>query len=100
MKKSDLILEFQKRFQLSDIKWHKFLSEVESGVPLKDICEKFQTNYNATRYLFYSLALDISSKAKRKNSVLELHKELARENGMGYDLIEELLVKSGAQAKK
>lgn len=90
MRKSDLIVEFQKRFDLPDIKWHKFLSEVEDGVPLKDICEKFQTNYNATRYLFYNLALDISSKSKRKQSVLELHKDLAKEQGQGYDLIEAL----------
>jgi hypothetical protein len=54
MKKSDLIVEFQKRFQLSDIKWNKFLSEVEEGIPLKDLCEKYRTNYNATRYLFYN----------------------------------------------
>src|SRR5574344_1381023 len=90
MRKSDLIVEFQKRFDLPDIKWNKFLSEVEDGVPLKDICEKYHTNYNATRYLFYSLNIDLSSKSKRKNSVLELHKELAKEQGMGYDLIEEL----------
>lgn len=90
MRKSDLIVEFQKRFDLPDLKWNKFLSEVESGVPLKDICEKYKTNYNATRYLFYNLSMDISSKSKRKQSVLELHKELARENGLGYDLIEEL----------
>ena len=90
MRKSDLIVEFQKRFDLPDIKWHKFLSEVESGVPLKDICEKFTINYNATRYLFYSLSMDISSKAKRKSSILELHKELAKEQGQGYDLIEAL----------
>src|SRR5574344_92515 len=90
MRKSDLIVEFQKRFDLPDIKWHKFLSEVEDGVPLKDICENYHTNYNATRYLFYSLSLDLSSKSRRKNSVLELHKELAKENGEKYDLVEEL----------
>lgn len=90
MRKSDLIVEFQKRFDLPDSKWNKFLSEVESGVPLKDICEKYHTNYNATRYLFYSLSLDISSKAKRKQSVLELHKDIAKENGEKYDLVEAL----------
>lgn len=90
MRKSDLIVEFQKRFQLNETDWNKFLSEVEDGVPLKDICEKYKTNYNATRYLFYSLNIDLSSKSKRKNSVLELHKDLAKEMGQGYDLIEEL----------
>lgn len=90
MRKSDLIVEFQKRFDLPDIKWNKFLSEVEEGVPLKDICEKYNTNYNATRYLFYTLNIDLSSKSKRKNSVLELHKDIAKERGEGYDLIEEL----------
>ena len=73
MRKSDLIVEFQKRFDLPDIKWNKFLSEIEEGIPLKDICEKYRTNYNATRYLFYSLSFDISSKAKRKQSILELN---------------------------
>ena len=90
MKKINLIVEFQKRFELSDIKWNKFLLEVEDGVPLKDLCEKFNLNYNATRYLFYSLSLDLSSKSKRKQSVLELYKELAKENGGDYSLVEEL----------
>ena len=90
MRKSDLIVEFQKRFDLPDVKWNKFLLEVESGVPLKDLCEKFNLNYNATRYLFYSLSLDLSSKSKRKQSVLELYKELAKETGEKYDLVEEL----------
>ena len=90
MRKSDLIIEFQKRFALPDSKWNKFLLAVEDGVPLKDICEKFQTNYNATRYLFYSLSMDLSSKAKRKQSVLELHKDIAKEMGEGYDIIQEL----------
>ena len=90
MRKSNLVVEFQKKFELSDVKWKKFLSEVESGVPLKDICETYRTNYNATRYLFYSLSMDLSSKAKRKQSILELHKELAKESGEGYDLVEAL----------
>ena len=90
MKKIGLIVEFQKRFELPDIKWKKFLSEVESGVPLKDICKTYNVKYDATRYLFYSLSFDISSKAKRKQSVLELHKDLAKERGEGYDLVEEL----------
>ena len=90
MRKSDLIVEFQKRFDLPDSKWHKFVLEVEEGVPLKDICEKFRTNYNATRYLFYNIQLDLSSKAKRKQSILELHKDLAKESGEGFDLIQEL----------
>ena len=38
MRKSDLIVEFQKKFELSDVKWNKFLSEIEAGVPLKEIC--------------------------------------------------------------
>ena len=90
MKKSNLIVEFQKKFDLPDVKWNKFLSEIEEGIPLKDICEKFNLNYNATRYLFYSLSLDLSSKSRRKQSILELHKDLAKEMGMGYDLVEEL----------
>jgi hypothetical protein len=90
MRKSDLIVEFQKRFELPDIKWNKFLSEIEEGVPLKDICEEYNINYNATRYLFYSLSMDISSKAKRKNSILELHKDIAKEGGEKYDLVEAL----------
>lgn len=90
MRKSDSIVEFQKRFDLPDIKWNKFLSEVEDGVPLKDICEKYNTNYNATRYMFYNLSIDLSSKSKRKQSVLELHKDIAKERGEGYDLIEAL----------
>lgn len=90
MRKSDLIVEFQKRFALPDIKWNKFLSEVESGVPLKDTCETYNVKYDAVRYLFYNLNMDISSKAKRKQSIMELHKELAKENGEKYDLVEEL----------
>ena len=90
MRKSDLVVEFQKRFELPDVMWNKFLSEIEEGIPLKDICEKYNLNYNATRYLFYSLSLDISSKAKRKQSIMELYKDLAKENGEGYDLVEAL----------
>ena len=90
MRKSDLIVEFQKRFDLPDSKWNKFLLEVEGGVPLKDICENYNVKYDAVRYLFYNLNMDISSKAKRKQSVLELHKDIAKEQGEGYDLIEEL----------
>ena len=90
MRKSDLIIEFQKRFALPDVKWNKFLSEIEAGVPLKDICKTYNVKYDATRYLFYSLSMDLSSKSKRKSSVLELHKDLAKERGEGYDLVEEL----------
>ena len=90
MRKSNLIVEFRERFDLPDVMWNKFLSEIEEGIPLKDICETYNTNYNATRYLFYSLSMDLSSKSRRKQSVLELHKDLAKETGQGYDLIEEL----------
>ena len=90
MRKSDLIVEFQKRFELPDIKWNKFLSEIEDGIPLKDLCETYNVKYDAVRYLFYNLNMDISSKSKRKSSVLELHKDLAKERGEGYDLVNEL----------
>ncbi len=90
MRKSNLIVEFQKRFELPDIKWNKFLSEVESGVPLKDLCETYNVKYDAVRYLFYSLSFDISSKSKRKQSILELHKDLAKESGEDYSLVGEL----------
>ena len=90
MRKSNLVVEFRERFGLADVMWNKFLSEVEEGIPLKDICETYSTNYNATRYLFYSLSMDISSKSKRKQSILELHKDLAKENGGEYSLVEAL----------
>ena len=50
MRKSNLIVEFQKKFELSDVKWNKFLSVVEEGIPLKDICEKYNIGINVTSF--------------------------------------------------
>ena len=64
MRKSDLIVEFQKRFALSDLKWNKFLAEVESGVPLKDICKTYNVKY-INKSWSYNVFFDDSKNQKR-----------------------------------
>lgn len=91
MRKTDLIEEFKKRYSLSDTQWNTFLNEYENNeLSIRDLAEKYKLNYNSLRYLFYTLGFVNSSKGKRIESVLELQKDLAKESGAEYNLVEEL----------
>ena len=88
--KKELIKEFCDRFNLSEQQWNTFLKEYEDNIPLRELSEKYKVNYNALRYLFYSLGFVNNSKASRIESVLSLQKELARENGQDYVITDEM----------
>ena len=91
MKKTNLITEFMKKNNMVDKTWNSFLVEYESNEStVKELSEKYNLNYNSLRYLFYSLGFVNNSKAKRMESVLELQKDLAREAGAEYNIVEEL----------
>lgn len=88
--KKELIKEFCDRFNLKQEEWNKFLKEYEDNIPLRELSDKYNVNYNALRYLFYSLGFVNNSKASRIESVMLLQKELARENGQDYVLADEM----------
>ena len=105
--RTKLIEEFKKRFNLSEEDWNFFLQEYqEKDKPLRALCESYEIDYNAYRYLAYQLNFDNSTKASRTESVLNLNKELSIEQGKEYDIEFELekevksLVKKNRQLTK
>ena len=89
--KTKLIEEFKKRFNLSGEDWLSFLQEYqEKDKPLRTLCESYDIDYNAYRYLAYQLNFDNSTKASRVESVLNLNKELSIEKGEDYSVEYEL----------
>jgi len=89
--RTKLIEEFKKRFNLSEEDWNFSLQEYqEKDKPLRALCESYEIDYNAYRYLAYQLNFDNSTKASRTESVLNLNKELSIEQGKEYDIEFEL----------
>lgn len=89
--KKRTIEEFKKRFKLSDQQWQSFLNEYsENELTVKELADKYEVSYNSLRYLFYSLNFINNSKANRIESVMNLQKELSKEEGQEYNLVEEL----------
>ena len=89
--KKKIIEEFKERFKLSDQQWQSFLNEYsENELTVKELADKYKVSYNPLRYLFYSLNFVNNSKANRIESVMNLQKELSKEDGQEYNLVEEL----------
>jgi len=89
--KTKLIKEFKDRFQLSQEDWLGFLQEYqEKDKPLRALCESYEIDYNAFRYIAYQLNFDNSTKASRTECVINLNKELSIEKGEDYSVEFEL----------
>ncbi len=87
--KKEIIESFKKRHN-KKFDLDKYLSDFESGLKIKDLADYHEVPYDALRYLNYGLNLKSKTISERTECVLHLLKDLAKEDGVEYDIVYEL----------